>query len=305
MDPGLLYLVLSIVCTTCINLILRAFQKYNVNTFRAITINYFVCAISGSIALGQFPIPKEFWNEKWFPYALGLAFLFVTGFNIVAKTVQIFGVTIGSVAQKMSLIITVAFGIFYFNESVNSIKIIGVIIALLAVVLTNYPSEKEGTVASKDLIKKFFYFIILTFLIDAIISITLQYVELKVSPQGNDPSFLIFLFLLAGIMGLIYWSYFLVQGRMKPGKKEFLGGFILGIPNFASLYFLMLALGQPGWEGSVIYPILNVAIIGCSAFMAFLLFKEKLSTLNKIGVLAAMLAIICIGFSNEILKYLQ
>ncbi len=302
MAAGLAYLILSIISTTCINLILKGYGKYGVNTFRAITINYFVCSFSGAIALGQFPIKYGCWNEIWFPYALALAFLFVVGFNIVAKTVRIFGVTVGSVVQKMSLVLTVTFAILYFKEEVNAIKIVGVILALLAVVLTNYPSKEEGTVTSPELLKRFYYFIILTFLIDATISIALQYIELRVAPQGNDPSFLISLFFFAGMIGALYWLYHLLQGRMKPTKKDFIGGLVLGLPNFASLYFLMLALGQPGWEGSVVYPIVNVAIIALSAIMAFLIFKEKLSTLNKWGVMVAVFAIVAVGFSVQILE---
>ncbi len=305
MEAGFIYLLLSIVSTTCLNLSLRAFKKYEVNTFQAIVINYFVCSFFGSLALGRLPVQIGFWNENWFPYAIIMAIVFIVGFNIVAKTIQIFGVTIGSVVQKMSLIASVSFGILYFNESINAIKIIGVGVALLAVVLTNYPSNKEDTVSSPELIRKFFYFLILTFLVDATISIALQYIELRVSPQGNDPSFIIFLFLIAGIIGAIYWGYNLLQGKMKPKKRDFLGGLILGIPNFGSLYFMMLALGQPGWEGSVIYPVMNVAIISLSAIMAFILFKEKLSKINVLGVFSAIIAILFIGFSNEIINLLQ
>ncbi len=300
LDIGFIYLLLSIVSTALINLILRAYDKYDVNTFRAIVINYFACSFFGSLVLGRFPLQWGCWNEKWFPYSIGLALLFIVGFNIVAKTVQIFGVTVGSVVQKMSLILTVAFGILFFKESSNIVKLLGVALALLAVILTNWPSNNEGAIVSPKLLKRFFYFLILTFLIDASISIALQYIELRVAPQGNDPSFIIFLFLMAGFFGLMYWTFQLVQGKMKPERKDFIGGLVLGVPNFASLYFLMLALGQPGWEGSVIYPIANVAIIGCSALLAFIFFKEKLSRINQVGVVVAMLAILLIGFSKPI-----
>ena len=71
-----------------------------------------------------------------------------------------------------------------------------------------------------------------------------------------------------------------------------------------SLYLLMLALGQPNWEASVVFPVSNVGIIGLSSAVAFVVFKERLSAINFFGAVMAMLSILLIGFSDQIIKML-
>ncbi len=301
MSSGLTYLLLSVASSTLIALIFKGFQKYEVNTFQAIVINYLVCILTGSLMMGAFPLAEPFWEEPWFPYALGLGLLFIVGFNIVAKTIQVFGVTIGSVSQKMSLILSVSFAILYFKEASDFVKILGIILALVAVVLTNLPSKKEKKDEGSNK-AKYFYLIALTFLTSGIIEILLQYVEIRVASQSEDASFVVFLFACAFFFGSCYWLLNLFRGKMKPAAKNVVAGVVLGVPNFFSIYFLMLAVGE--WGGSVIYPVNNVGIIGLSAVLAFMIFKEKISKLNWLGVVLAMLAIAMIGFSQSIISLL-
>ena len=311
MDTGLIYLVFSVVSSSILILLFKVFAQKKVNTFQAIVVNYFVCVMTGFVMTGDSPFTSAFWQENWFWFGIALGLCFIIGFNIVAKTVQIFGVTIGSVAQKMSLLLSVSFAILYFKESVNFIKIVGLISAFIAIILTNIPAksfnEMTGTInglSPKDNLSKYFYLIVLTFGISGLLEIIIQYVEKGVESQGNDASFLIFAFGVAFILGFSYWMYNMMQGKMKLEQKSIIGGIALGVPNFFSLYFLMLALGQPNWEASIVFPVSNVGIIGLSSFVAFIVFKERLSPINIFGAILAMLSILLIGFSDQIIKML-
>ena len=55
-----------------------------------------------------------------------------------------------------------------------------------------------------------------------------------------------------------------------------MGGIALGIPNFGSIYFLVLALRSGGMESSTIFPVNNVAIVMISTFLGILLFRERM-----------------------------
>ena len=99
--------------------------------------------VVGSITLGRFPLSKESIHEPWFPYSIVLGLLFISGFNILAKTVQNIGVTLASVAQKMSLVISVSFTLWYFSESLNALKIIGFIAAFLSIILVNLQGKND------------------------------------------------------------------------------------------------------------------------------------------------------------------
>ena len=77
----------------------------------------------------------DFVDELWFYVALALGFLFIAIFNVMALTAQKNGLSVASVASKMSVIIPVLFGIIIYKESVGFYKILGIILALVAVVL--------------------------------------------------------------------------------------------------------------------------------------------------------------------------
>jgi len=75
--------------------------------------------------------------------------------------------------------------------------------------------------------------------------------------------------------------------------RNILGGLILGLLNFNATYFIILALHQI--ESSVVFPIYNSGVIALSAIIGFVAFKEKLSIINWIGLIIAIIAIILIS----------
>jgi len=151
--------------------IFRLYKTYKVDTFQAIVFNYLTCVTVGSFVLGKFPLNAGSVQQEWFPYSIALGVLFITGFNILAKTVQVFGVTLSSIAQKMSLVMTVCFTILFFSETVNFPKILGILAAVASIILINIP--KKGLDLEDMNLKKMWYLIVLTFLISGIIDIIL------------------------------------------------------------------------------------------------------------------------------------
>jgi drug/metabolite transporter (DMT)-like permease len=78
---------------------------------------------------------------------------------------------------------------------------------------------------------------------------------------------------------------------MKITGKSILGGIVLGIPNYFSLYYLIKMLDSQVFESSTIFTIHNVAIVIVSTLIGILFFKEKISLRNGIGITLALIAI--------------
>ncbi len=292
----MLFLVLSIICSTLIGFIFKGFDRWNIPTFQAIICNYWVCIICAGLYLGEFPISTNPMEEVWFPYAFGLGFVFVSGFFITALTIQKFGVTIGAIMQKMSILFSASFAIVLYNESLNALKIIGLVFALASIILTNLPNKKTSSEENKKLDYKLLFLPIYTIIAASIIEIVLQYVELRVVSNSADIRFIAFIFFTAACIGTSVILIRLLFGTIELKGKSIFGGILLGIPNFGSIYFLMAALGI-GWEGSVVFPINNVAIIVLSTFLAILFLKEYLSKWNLVGVGMAILSIVLIAMA--------
>ncbi len=296
MITTLLFLLGSILSSTIIALIFKAYERYDVDNFQAIVINYLVCVVVGSLLIWDFPIEPGFIREIWFPVALILGTIFISTFYTVALTVQNFGVTVAVVLQKMSIILSVIFAIWMYNESADALKITGIILALIAVVLTNIsPGTKEKKVQNRNL---------LTLLIPAYvffacgaIEALLLYAERDLLDGSGGIRFTISIFATAGTIGFIFLIINIIRGRTSIKSKHIIGGIALGIPNFFSVYFLVLVLGR-GVDGSIIFPINNISIIVLAAILAWIIFKEKLSTINIIGILVAVISIVLMALST-------
>lgn len=294
----MIYLILSILCSTFILITFKLFKRFNIDTLQAIIYNYITCTIVGCIALQYIPIDAQNLQSSWFPFALMLGFIFIGGFYISALTIQVFGITLATIMQKMSLVLTVIFVVWYFRESLNILKITGILSAIAAIFFVNHKSSEDLDL--KAVINKNRWYILLpflTFAIAGIVEINLQYVQVKLlTPQTGQLEFTTLLFGVAATIGVIILIFNLLTKKMTFQLRHLLAGIILGIPNYGSIYFMLMVLSL-GWEGSVVFPITNVSVILLSAFAGIWYFKEKATPFRVLGITTAMIAILLIAIS--------
>ena len=288
----MIYLLLSVLSSSVIFVIFKLYNRFGINTLQAIVFNYFFAFAAGilldesSLALTQIP------GESWFFGTLILGFLFIAVFYLAALTTQRSGLSVVSVATKMSVAIPVLFGIFLYNESTGLIKIAGIILALVAVYLTSIKKKDGIKIQKRNLI-----FPLLVFFGSGIIDTTLKFLETTYVAEADVALFSSTIFAVAGIIGTTILMVQALRGKLQLSFKNLLGGIALGIPNFFSIYFLVLALRSEGVESSTIFPLNNVAIVMVSTFLGILLFGEKMLPKNWIGIGLAVLSIILISLS--------
>jgi drug/metabolite transporter (DMT)-like permease len=218
-----------------------------------------------------------------------LGFLFITVFYITAKTSQQIGVSVASVASKMSLIIPVLCGVFLYNEELNIIKVTGIIFALSAVYFSSL-KEKNSTIKTK-----IFVLPILLFLGSGIIDASLKYLQKNHIPENEFPLFCTVVFLSAGILGLFFILIRSYKIPLKINYRNILGGIVLGVFNYSTLLFLLKALHANFLDSSSIFTINHVSVVLFSTLLGIVLFKEKLITRNWIGIGLAIISIILVA----------
>ena len=82
--------------------------------------------------------------------------------------------------------------------------------------------------------------------------------------------------------------------REPFGFKNIIAGIVLGIPNYFTIVFLIKAMQTSGFESSTLFTINNVSVVVVSTLVGLLLFKEKFSLKNKIGVILAIIGIVLV-----------
>ncbi|MGB5228797.1 MAG: EamA family transporter [Eudoraea sp.] len=286
----MLDLLLSILFSSLIFVIFKLFDTHKVQTIYAIIINYVTACLVGILFYNKpvqlYEIPKN----DWFYGTLLLGVLFIVVFNLMAKTSQRLGVSVASVATKMSLVIPVILGLILYNEKLSFFKTSGIILALAAVY---FASVKD---APRAIQKRTLLLPVMVFLGSGIIDASIKYMEENHVSTNEFPIFSATVFGAAAFTGILF---ILLRSFKKPLKLNFknvLGGIALGVPNFFSIFFLLRALQNETLNSASIFTLNNVAIVMFSTLLGIVLFKEKISPKNWGGILLAVISIILVAF---------
>jgi drug/metabolite transporter (DMT)-like permease len=73
---------------------------------------------------------------------------------------------------------------------------------------------------------------------------------------------------------------------------------MLGIVNYGSIYFLVIAYNSEVMEKSTLLPLNNLGVVVVSALGAVMIFKERLSRPNWAGLLLSLLALILLTWEQ-------
>lgn len=284
-------LILSILSSSVLMVIFKYFTRFEVKTFQAITVNYFVAAALGFTLSPIAFQPSSVINAHWLPSALIIGCVFIAMFYIMAISSQKVGVAITSVSNKMSLVIPVVAGVILYNESLGGLKLIGVITALAAVMLVTYPDGKL------NIDKKYLFLPLVIFVGSGFLDTFFKYVETHQIKPDEIAVFSASLFLVAATVGTSVLLYQRISTTETLETKSIIGGFALGVPNYFSIHFLLMALNLPNTESTVVFPVNNMGIVLVSTLLAVFLFSEKLSKLNWVGIVLAILSIALIASS--------
>ncbi|NNK10788.1 MAG: EamA family transporter [Flavobacteriaceae bacterium] len=285
----MLDLALSILCSSLIFVIFKLYPRFKVQTLYAIIINYLTACLVGFTLMENNVSLMEIPGKSWFTGTLVLGVLFIVIFNLMAKTSQVLGVSVASVATKMSLSIPVLLGVIMYGEELGILKALGVLLALCAV----YFSSMRKAHLPFD--KRALYLPLLVFLGSGVIDASIQYAEQFLVPTDEFPVFSSTVFASAACCGLIFILIRSSKEKIRIAPQSILGGLALGVPNFFSIYFLLRALQNEVLNSASVFTINNVAIVMFSTLLGILLFREVLTVKNWIGISLAILSIILVA----------
>ncbi len=285
----MLNLALSILCSSLIFVIFKLFDVYKIQTLYAIITNYVVAFIVGLVLYEGTVDFNEIISKSWFFGTLALGVFFILIFNLMAKTSQIAGVSVASVATKMSLIMPVVFGVFLYKETLSFLQVVGIVLALVAVYFASM-KEKSITIPKKALLLP-----LLVFLGSGIIDISMKYFQEHHLQPREVAIFSSMIFGFAALTGFIFIGGKAIKTSLKLNLKNIVGGIVLGVPNYFSIFFLIRALQNEHISSSAIFTINNVAIVMLSTLLGITIFKERMSLKNWGGIALAVISIVLVA----------
>lgn len=287
---GITFLVLSIFFSTFINLIFRWFKDFNVNKFQAIIINYLVCFIVGFALSDNHDLMTNI-SSTWFPYCIGLGFIFVAIFFAMALTTEKMGISVTAVSGKMSVVVPILFAYLLHGESLSLLFITGLILSLLSIYFISIKKDL-------NIDRSYFFLPIIVFLGGGIIDTSLKILETNFGQEVSMDTISYTIFIGAFIAGSFL---FLIKNRgnlLVFERKSLVAGVLLGVPNYFSIFFLLSAISQFTDKSALVFGINNIGVVLVSSLLSVIIFKENLSKGNRWGLFLAVLSILIIAYAS-------
>lgn len=294
----MIFLFLSIASSTLIYVLFKLIERYRVINFSAIIVNYIVACIAGFFLSDSSPYSSQIFTQKWLPIALVVGVMFIVMFYLIAKSTQKAGVAVTTVAVKMSVVFPIAFSIWYdSNDMLSVLKLVGILLALIAVYLTVYKKN------DKDFDSRTILLPAILFIGMGIVDSFVKFAQSEFISNDLASTFSAVVFANSLIVGLLILPFNKPALKSIVKLKTWVLGTILGLANFGSMYFLILALNHINIDtgqqaaGSVVFGINNIGIVALSVFIGLIAYKERPSIVNWVGIALSGVAIIILAMS--------
>jgi uncharacterized membrane protein len=144
---------------------------------------------------------------------------------------------------------------------------------------------------------KYFYLPLLLFIGMGVVDSIVKYSQAKFGLQDNSSLFSAVVFTISGLFCIIVslFNIKIYKNYLQP--KVILMGVILGITNFGTIYFIINALNSNIFDSSILFGVNNIGIVAASVIIGLLVFREKLSLINWIGILLSLSAILVLSYA--------
>ena len=293
----MIFLILSIFVSVLFGISFKIIAVKNINAFQAIIVNYVVAGILGFVTTKSNVTPLNIFEQSWIYVAIGLGIVFISSLFVIAETTAKSGISVAQVANRMSVVVPISIAVIFYGDILSLAKIIGILLAIAAVYLVSHKEDKQ------NVSQKFWWlFPVIIFICSGIIDSTINYAQRYLLKEDDFDAFLSTIFATAFVFGFIVLLYQMIITKEKFQGKAIPAGIILGTINFGTMYFIISALNTNILEPSALFPINNLSILTISTLISVVVFKERLSPKNWLGIGLSLLAILILGLMPQLIK---
>lgn len=286
----MLYIFLSVCCSVLVSVLLKLARRYHIDIFQAIAWNY-------SIAMGLTwllyrPKFESIDADPVFIYG-SLGVLLPALFVIIGLSIKFTGIVRTDIAERLSLFIPLIAAFLIFNEKLTVLKLTGLGIGIMAIIFS-IPWKKERSYNRRTAYS--WLYLVTVFIGMGVIDILFKQVAvLKDVPYTTS---LFIIYTAAFIISQIALLFMVMTKRIKLTLRHIFFGWILGVVNFGNILFYLKAHQVLSGNPSVVFSAMNIGVIVFGTLIGLFIFREKLSKLNKAGIVLAVIAIIIMAYSQ-------
>lgn len=282
----MLYVLISVFCSVTVAVIIKIAREKGINYLQLLVWNYPV-----ALLMTYFVLKPELigWNSSlpWHLY-IPLGLLLPAIFICIAMSIRFGGIVKTEVAQRLSLFIPLLAAFLFMGEKIVPKNLIGIGVGLLAIVFS-IGWNKQNTSNERN----YWIFPLMVFVGMGIIDILFKQIALLAGITYMSSLWIVFVLALA--FALLFLGYLLFIKKQPFDGRSVAYGAVLGLFNFGNIVFYMKAHKALPENPSLVFTAMNIGVISVGALVGVLLFREKLSNYNKIGVLLAIISVLLIA----------
>lgn len=277
----MVYLVLAIASSAMIAIIMRISSRSVKGNIRMLAMNYLTCLLLGAWYAGfhLFPVRSAGFSMT---AAMGAfnGILYLAGFVLLQYNTRKNGIVLSSVFMKLGLLVPMVLSVFLFAEIPTGMQCIGFVLAVGAIIMINYEKGTSFSGAKLPLV---------LMMLAGGSSDAMSKVFEVYGPAVHTDLFLFYTFVSAFLLCVVL----ILRKKEQPDKYALVFGVLVGIPNFFSAKFLLMALSH--LPAVIVYPTFSVATILVVTLAGVCLFKEQLRRLQWTALTLILAALIMLN----------
>lgn len=270
----MIYLWLAILSSALVSTTMRLSEGKIKNNMGMFFMNYLFCAVFARIFMGkQSLLPSADGISLTIGFGVLSGILFLANFLLLQHNIQKNGIVLSSTFMKLGVIIPTLMAIIIFHEQPKLLQILGILLAVAAIILIHF--EKEDSATSR------YKFLLLFLLLCSGITDSMANIYNKLGNSDLKDHYLVYTFIAAALFSLLLWF----RERQKLCLWDVFFGACIAIPNYFSSRFLLLSLQK--LPAIIVYPVYSVATIVVISMIGLIFFREKLSKkkLSAMGII--------------------
>ena len=278
----MLYILLAVASSVLVSVLLRLAKRAGVDVGQAIAGNYITASALTWLLLKPV-LPSAVQPASIYVAFIGLGILLPGIFYALARSVQTAGIVRSEIAQRLSLLVSLAAAAMLFGDVPNTIKLAGMALGFVAIVCTIGGRHERGGAASGA----WPWLVFVGFgAIDILLKLVAQ----------SGQSFAAAL-LAAFILSFIVAVAALVVRRTRFDPRSIAAGLMLGAANFANIYFFIRGHQALATQPSLVFSMMNIGVVLLGAFVGIVVFRERPGPLRLSGLALAVAAIVILALA--------
>lgn len=277
------FLFLAIFSSALLAIILKLSGSKSDNTYGVCLFNYMTASLIAFLFISDKNLLTTGGTVLGMGAVSGL--LYLASLALYQININKNGTVLAAVFSKLGVIIPTAMGFIFFAEEPSLLQILGIVVAIAAIVVINY---RKGGSEGKSGGKVQAAGLLLLLLVGGLCDSTSKVFEF-IGDRKDDDRFMFFIFFFAGILTL----FPLIKSKKKIDLTTAVCGIVIGIPNYFVTRFLLKALTEiPSF---IVYPSYSVGTIILISLMSRVFFKEKLNKQQILGVGLILVALVMLN----------